>query len=807
MGLREDFRFAVRVLRKSPGFSLVILLVLAIGIGANTTVFTLVNAVLFRPLPFTEGHRIMYVSSNNISEGRDDVGASYPDFRDWRAQAKTFRGLAASNGFAVNLSDSAGSPERYSGSRITANGFGLIGQAPLHGRDFTAADERPEAPAVVILGYGIWKNRYGGDPAAVGRTVRINETPAQVVGVMPEGFKFPVNADLWQPLVPDKDLERRQSRQLLAFGRLADGVSIEQARTELKLIAQRLEREYADTNKGVGSVVQTFNERFNGGPIRMVFLALLGAVGFVLLIACANVANLLLSRAITRTKEISVRVALGASRRRVIRQLLVESVLLSSMGGLLGLGVAVAGVRAFDLAVADVGKPYWIRFTMDPTVFAYVAGICVLTGVLFGIAPAMHATRVDFAERLKESGRGSGGSRRSRRLSAVLVVSEVALSVVLLAGAGLMIRSFLELQNLQSGVNPKDALTFRLNLADAKYPRGSEARNGFYERLVPRLAALPGVEKLALASNLPMGGAASWPFELEGQAQVENVRRPRVSGLLVTSDYFRALEIPLLQGRGFDERDGTAGREVAIVNRRFVSRYFANQDPIGRRLRLVREDRQDPWLTVVGVSADVRQNNPNQAEIDPLVYVPYRQDAPGFAVVVARAKVQPASLLAAFRKEVQAIDQDLPVFQAGSLDEFFARQRWPFRVFGTLFAILAGVALLLSGTGIYSVMAYAVEQRTQEIGVRMALGAGTRSIVWLVLGQGSRQLAIGLGLGLALALGSTRVLKTVLVQVQPTDPLTLALVAVVLVGAAVAACWLPVRRAQRVDPLVALRYE
>jgi predicted permease len=575
----------------------------------------------------------------------------------------------------------------------------------------------------------------------------------------------------------------------------------------MKLIAQRLEKEYPGTNKGVGSVVQTFNDRFNGGPIRMVFLALLGAVGFVLLIACANVANLLLARAITRTKEVSVRVALGASRARVIRQLLVESVLLSSMGGLLGLGVAVAGVRAFDLAVADVGKPYWIRFTMDPTVFAYVAGICVVTGVLFGIAPALHATKVDFAERLKESGRGSGGSRRSRRLSATLVVSEVALSVVLLAGAGLMIRSFLELQSLQSGVNPRDALSFRLNLPEAKYPRAGEARNAFYERLVPRLAALPGVERVALTSNLPMGGAASWPFEFEGQSRVENVRRPSVSGVLVTPDYFRVLEIPLLQGRVFEEADGTPGHEVAIVNRRFVSRYFANQDPIGRRLRLVRENREDPWLTVVGVSADVRQNSPNEPEIAPVLYVPYRQDAPGSAAVVARTSVAPAALLAAFRKEVQAIDQDLPLFQAGSLDEFFARQRWPFRVFGSLFAILAGVALLLSGTGIYSVMAYAVEQRTQEIGVRVALGAGTRSIVWLVLGQGSRQLALGLVLGLGAALGATRVLRSVLVQVQPTDPLTLAAVALVLIGAAAAACWLPVRRAQRVDPVVALRYE
>jgi predicted permease len=808
MGFREDLRFAARLIRKNLGFSLVIVLVLGVGIGANTTVFTLVNAVLFRPLPFTEGHRIVSVTSNNVTEGRDNIGVSLPDFRDWRSQAKTFKGLAASSGYGANLSDGTSTPERYSGNRMTANSFALIGQAPELGRDFTAADEAPDAAPVAIIGYSIWKNRYGGDRATVGRVVRINETPTTIIGVMPEGFRFPVQADLWQPLVPSSDRERRQSRGISVFGRLADGVALQDASREMNLIATRLQKEYPDSNKGVGIVVQSFNDRFNGGQIRIVFLALLGAVGFVLMIACANVANLLLSRALTRTKEISVRVALGASRWRVIRQLLVESVLLSSLGGLLGLAIAKGGVRAFDLAVADVGKPYWIRFTMDFTVFAYVACICILTGILFGIAPALHATKLDFAERLKESGRSQGGgSRRTRFLSASLVVSEIALSVVLLAGAGLMIRSFLQLQGLQSGVNPHNTVTLQFNLSESKYPK-PESRTAFYDQLVPRLQAVAGVERVALTSNLPMGGAAGrWPFALEGQAAVEDSRRPRVMGLIVSPEYFRALEVPLVSGRGFDENDGTAGKEVAIVNRRFVARYFAGQDALGRRVRLVRENRQDPWLTVVGVSGDVRQNDPSQPEIEPVLYVPYRYEAPGFATVVARTRIAPASLLTPLRKEVQAVDQDLPVFRAGSLDEHFARQSWPFRVFGSLFAILAFVALLLSGTGIYSVMAYAVEQRTQEIGIRLALGAAGRSILWLVLGSGSRQLALGLALGLGAAVAATRVLETILVQVQATDPLTLAGVAALLTLAAVAACWLPVRRAQRVDPIVALRYE
>jgi predicted permease len=806
MGFREDLRFALRLLRKSPGFSLVIVLVLGVGIGANTTVFTLVNAVLFRPLPFIEGHRIVYVSSNRPSEGQQDIGSSYLDFRDWRAQARTFKGLAAWSGLGASFSDSTAAPERYNGSRMSANSFALVGERPVLGRDFTAEDERESAPAVVILGYGIWKNRYGADPGVIGRTVRINETPTEIIGVMPEGFRFPISAELWQPLRSTKQMEKRDWRGVSVFGRLKDGITLGENRSEMELIARRLEKEHPESNKGVSVSVITFNERFNGGQIRVVFLALLGAVGFVLLIACANVANLLLSRAINRTKEVSIRVALGASRWRVVRQLLVESVLLSAIGGALGLGIALFGVRAFGLAVADVGKPYWIRFTMDFTVFGYVALICVLTGILFGIAPALHATRVDFAERLKESGRGAGGgSRRMRVLSGSLVTFEIALSVVLLAGAGLLIRSFLALYQMQSGVESTGALTLRLSLPESKYPK-PDVRMAFYERLLPKLASVPGVEGVVLASHLPLSGAVSWPFEIEGQALVETPRRPRVSGVIVTPGYFRLLGVPLLEGRDFEERDGEPGRQVAIANRRFVARYFAGQPALGRRVRLVRQDKPEDWLTVIAVSADVRQNNPAQADIEPLLYVPYRQDTAGWTNVIARTRRDPASLVAAMRKQVQAVDADMPV-QAVTLEQSFVNQRWPFRVFGSLFAILACVALLLSGTGIYAVMAYAVAQRTQEIGVRMALGARPSSILWLVLSQGSRQLAVGLALGLAAALALTQVIATLLVQVDAADPLTFASVTSVLVLAASAAALLPVRRAQRVDPVVALRYE
>ena len=807
MNLSQDLRFGSRMLAKTPGFSAVIVMVLALGIGANTTVFTLVNAVLFRDLPFRDGHRIMFVSSNNLPKGRQQIGVSYPDFRDWRAQTKRFQALGAFSGMNANLSDGKALPERYQGNRLSANAFSLIGQAPILGRDFATQDDKPGAQAVVILGYTIWKNRYGSDPNVLGRSVRINEVPATVIGVMPEGFKFPLGADLWMPLVPEKDLEKRESRGINVFGRLADGATIADARVEMDLIAKRLQKEYPKSNEGVGIFVQTFNEQFNGGQIRVIFLALLGAVGFVLLIACANVANLLLARSLARSKEVSIRLALGASRWRIVRQLLVEAVLLGFAGGALGLGLAVFGVRAFDLAVANVGKPYWIQFTMDFRVFAYVAGICLFTGLLFGMAPAWQATRVDVNERLKEGTRGGGGGARSRWLIGSLVVTELALAVVLLTGAGLMIRSFLQLYGMQIVASPEKVLTMRLNLADVKYPT-ADSRYQFYDHLMSRLGAVPGVQSAALTSNPPLNGAMGWEFELDGQPPAADGKRPTVDGLAVTPEYFRTLGINLLRGRPFEHADGSTGKSAVIVSERFVSKYWPKEEPIGKRIKLVRPGQQDPWMTVIGVAQIVRQTDPTRADIDPLIYVPYRQEPLRFASVLIRAaSVDATSLSSAARKEIQAIDQDLPVFGVETLWDLFARQRWPFRVFGTLFTIFAGIALLLASVGIYAVIAYSVGQRTQEIGVRMALGANGGRILGLVLGTGMKQLAVGLAIGFAGAFGITRVLKSLLVGITPTDPITFGVVGLLLLTLAGIACWIPARRALRVDPLIALRYE
>ena len=803
MSLFQDIRFGIRMLRREPGFTAVVAIALALGIGVNTTVFTLVNAVLFRGLPFAHSERVMYLSSNNHSKNETDIGVSYPDLRDWRAQSRTFQGLAGFNQREVVIADSGNAPERYTGYRVTANTFSLVGQAPVLGRDFLPEEDRAGAGAVCILGHSIWESRYGRDPNILGRSIRLNDVPATVVGVMPKDMKFPLNADLWMPLVPTAEFEKRDARRVQVFGRLADGASLEQARTELEQIGRRLEKSYPATNQGLTPLVKSYNDQFNGGAIRVVFLALLGAVGFVLLIACANVANLLLARSLARSREISIRTALGAGRWRVIRQLLVESVMLGVLGGAVGLVIAKVGVHLFDLAVADVGKPYWIVFRMDFTVFAYLAAICVVTGILFGLAPAIQLSRVDLNATLKEGARGSSGGR-SRYLTGFLVVTEVALSLVLLVGAGLMIRSFLNMYGMNSKAAAERVLVMRVSLQGEKYPEG-DPRRRFFESLEAHVATVPGVESFGLASQLPMNGAFFWKFELEGKPAVDEEKQPGVAAVSVSPGYFATIGIPILRGRVFSATDGLAGKDAVIVNERFAAKYWPGAEPMGKRIRLLWEGDR-PWLTVVGVSRNYRQLDPQKEDIDPMVYVPYREKPmPGYAILTRAAA--PASLTSALRKEVQAVDSGLPVFGVMTLEEHFERQRWPFRVFGTLFAAFALIALLLSSMGLYAVMSYSVTRRTREIGVRMAMGASSRSILGLVLWHGLRQLAIGLAIGLAAAFGLARVLKTLLVRVTPTDPTTFVTISAILIVVGAAACWLPARWAMRIQPTRALRYE
>lgn len=805
-----NLKYAVRMLVKDPWFTIIAALALGLGIGVNNTVFTFVNAVLLRGLPFKNPDEIVHVSGRNTADG-GTMPISYPDFLDLRAQSKSFSALAAYQGTTMNISDSGHAPERAQGVRLSANAFRLLGERPVRGRDFSEGEDKKGAEPVALLGYGLWKTRYGSDPSIVGRTIKINEVAHTVVGIMAEGNRFPTSTDLWTTLIPDADLEKRQFRRVMLFGRLAPGVTVTQAQTELSGVTKQLEQQYPDTNKSVGAEVMTFNDRFNGGPIRVVFLSLMGAVGFVLLIACANVANLLLARSARRSREVALRIALGASRARVIRQLLVESTLLAFLGGVIGYGLSLVGVKLFDMAVADVGKPYWIKFTMDATVFAFLVAICFATGIIFGLVPALQVSKTNLNDILKESGRGNAGGRRARWLASTMVVAELTLTIVLLAGAGLMIRSFLKLYSMDIGVDISRMLTMRMRLADKKYPTADE-RRVFYESMLPRLAALPGVAAASVATEVPVSGASLQAFEIEGRPPADPKKPLQVSTLLVSEGYFDTLGVRVLQGRPLREPDGNRGSEAAVVNVRFASQYFPGEDPLGKRIRLKVDDRlnvntEQPWLTIVGVAPNVRQRSLQDVDPDAIVYTSYRREPPFGTAILIRSQSDPAGLIAAVRKAVQDTDPDQPVFSVQTMEQALAQSRWPYRVFGSLFTIFAFIALGLSAVGIYAVTAYSVTQRTQEIGVRMALGAQAGQVSWLILRQGLVQLAIGLTLGTAGALAAGPVLRAVLVQIKPRDPATLGAIAVVFTVVTVVACLIPARRATRLDPLSALRAE
>lgn len=817
MGLWEDLRFAARLLLKDKWFSLVAAIALALGIGVNATVFTFVNAVLIRGLPIADPDRTMAVDSFDRARSRG-MGVSYLDYRDWRENTKAFDAFGAYNGTIANLSDEGQPPERYNGSHMSANAFGVLGMRPVIGRDFVPDDDRRGAASVALIGHKVWVNRYGSSPGVIGRTVRINDNPTTIIGVMPEGVQFPFNTDVWMPLSQINGLEaqKRNSRPLQTFGHLAPGVTREQAQSELVNISKKIESENPDTNKDIQARVQTFNEQQNGGPIRTVFLSLMGAVAFVLLIACANVANLLLSRATNRAREISVRVALGASRWRVIRQLLMESVLLSVVAGMAGLGIAMIGIRLFDRATADVGRPYWIQFTMDGTVFAFFAVVCLGTGIIFGIAPALHASKADVNEILKEGGRSGSAGVRARRWTGALMVAELTLTVVLLAGAGFMMRNFVTLYSLDLGIDTSRLLTTALALPDRKYP-AVEQRLAFYERLEERLKSNPKIESVTITSNAPMQGGFLRRLTIDGKALDQGQQAPNVTMLTIDPRYFETIGLPLQRGRDLTDEDGMTGREAAVVNQRFVALHFPNEDPIGRRITLAIDLQGGAapqggiplslTATIVGIVPNLRQRDFQLPEPDPIAYLPFRTDPRGFMNLLVRSAGDPNLMTPILREEVRAIDPDLPLFGIRTMDAALAQARWPFRIFGTMFAIFAFIALALSAVGLYAVTAYAVSQRTQEIGVRMALGAQGNEVAWLFLKRSFVQLGIGLTLGVAGAFGVGTLFAStqLLIQNRAGDPITIGGIALLLLIVASIACFLPARRATRLDPLVALR--
>ena len=678
----QDLRTAIRVVSKDRWFSAAAVVALALGIGVNATVFTLVNAVLIRGLPFHDSASLYVLGTRKTADRQERADpVSYRELQDWRGQAGSFVDMAGFTQRAMNISDDHQMPEPQSGAQLTTNMFRLLGQQPLLGRDFSPDDGRKDSGLVVILGQTVWKTRYQSDPGVLGRPIRINGEPAVIVGVMPAGIKFPTNAELWTQVVPTADSETRSIRNLWVVGRVRPGVSRATARTELAAITARLASEYPDTNKDIGVMMQTFNERFNGGEIRTVFLALMGAVGFVLLIACANVANLQLSRAIHRAREIAVRVALGATRWRVIRQLLVESVLLGCLGGVLGLLIAIVGVRLFDAAVADVGKPYWITFSMDYLVFGFLAAICVLTGILFGIVPALQISKTNVNDLLKEGGRGNAGSSRARWLSGTMVVIELALTIVLLVGAGLMVRSFMVLYTTDPGIPTDHLMTMRLSLPSVKY-RTEETRMAFYDRLSPGLSSIAGAESIAITTSVPGFGADQRRIEISGRpvpARWED--RPEISTATVSPAFFRTAGIDILRGRTFTQTDGAPGSEVIIVNARFASDHFPGQDPVGQRIRFPVETpvagRPEPgWRTIVGISRTVPNGMGGLGDDRgpaSVAYIPYRLEPPRSAILLVRSRLDPAAIMNAVRRTVQSVDPDQPVFTVQTMEQMQAR--------------------------------------------------------------------------------------------------------------------------------------
>jgi putative ABC transport system permease protein len=805
--LIQDVTFAGRLIARDKWFSAAAIIVIALGIGANAVGFTIVNAACFSGFGFDRADQL-HIISWRPDRGRR-IPSSYADLEDWRSQSRSFSAISAYQFEALNIGDDHAPPQQTQGAHVTANFFEVLREQPVLGRGFAAGDDRRGGEPLVLIGYELWTNRYGRDPNVIGRVLRVSGTAATIIGVMPEGMKFPDDSELWGLLIPTDAQLARDARRLGVVGRLKDGVTERQAETEIDGIARRIIAAHPDQTKGViGGQVETLIERFMGGMARPMFITVMGAVSFVLLIACANVANLLLSRSIYRSREVAIRYSLGATRWRIVRQLLAESVLLSLLGGVIGLGLAVIAVDAWVAALRLAQAPYWLQFVIDYRVLAYVAGVCVLTGVIFGIAPALHVSRDNQHEALKDGGRGNIGNRRAGRFGSGLVVAELALTVVLLCGAGLMVRSFVTLYTLAPGFEVDGLVRMRMQLPPAKYPT-ADARARFFAQLQPRLDAIPGVTGSAIATSVPPSTDAEWRVEIDGRPPIDDARRPFVATVTITPGYFEVLRAGIARGRALTSADGAPGSEHVVISAAMAERHFAGEDPVGRRIRFVpREDEREPpqpWRTIVGVSAPFLQGDTAEAFRSSVVYLPHRQNTPRTSSILIRSPLPPAQVLSAVQQAVQAVDSDQPVLAIETVAAAMANEQLFHNIFSWVFGLLASIGLLLSAVGVYGVMAYAVTQRTQEIGVRMAIGAGRRHVSWIFLKRCLWQLALGLAIGLPGALALGQIISFNLVEIEPSDPVTIIGITVAVVVVALASCLIPVRKASRVDPVIALR--
>jgi predicted permease len=805
--LWKDFKYSARMLLKAPGNTVVSVIALALGIGLTTTMFSITYGVIFRGLPFEESHRLMFLSRNNVAEDIQQMGVAVHDFLDWREQQTSFENLGGFYSGTVNVSGLEGRPERFTGAFMMSGGLDMLRVPPLLGRLFVEGEDQPGSPHVAILGYTLWQNQFGGDPEIIGHTVRMNGEVTTIVGVMAQGFFFPMNHQLWVPYRQDpSQMERGEGTGLAVFGRLKDGVSREVAQAELSTIAQRLAMEYPETNEGVGATVNPYTDEFVGSELSALLYTMLAAVFLVLVIACVNVANLLLARVSVRSKELAIRSALGAGRWRIVTQFLSETFTLAVVGAGLGLLIAWVGIRLWDNAVAQAEPPFWMVFQLDGSVLLFAVALTVVAAVMAGILPALKASGAKVNEILKDESRGTS-SLRIGKLSKSLVVAEIALSCGLLVAAGLMIKSVVNLGNLEFGFETENVMTARVGLFVSDYP-DEIVRLQFYEELVARLDAHPMVSVASLSSGLPTTGRGGRPnFAVEGEIYEADQDYPRARQIIATPNHFETFGVSVLQGRDFGTQDTRDNLPVALVNLPFAERYFPGESPIGRRIRVGESESEEPWLTIVGVVPDMYLDPPENEEPEGF-YVPLSQsDARFLSIAVRPAGGGPSALAPVLRDEVMAVDSDLPIYWVRTVAEEVAENTWFYKVFSTLFVVFGAAALFLGAVGLYGVMAFYVSRRTQELGVRMALGAQASDVLKLVLKQGLLQLGLGLFLGLGIAALLSRGLEIILFEVEPWDPAIFFLITVVLFVVGMLATYVPARRATLVDPVQALRYE
>ncbi len=802
--LLQDLRYGARMLVQKPGFTLIAVITLALGIGANTAIFSVVNALLLRPLPFDNLDRIVAVFERTSDAPRNEAAAA--NYFDWQAQQSVFEHIGMYRWWGANLTG-VEMPERVQGFLITASLFDVLGARPALGRGFTPEEEQPGQDRVVILNHGFWQRRFGGDPGIIGRAVSLDGVTRTVVGVMPPEYNYPPGGEILAPLaLTPQQKQSRRNHTYLGVARLKPGVSLEQARADMDTIAARLEQQYPQTNTGWGAAVFPLLDH-TVREYRQALLVLLGAVGFVLLIACANLANLMLVRATGREKEIAIRAALGAHRRRIIRQLLTESVVLAVIGGAMGSLLALWGAETLKSAMPDWFAPFipgWMKIGIDAQALVFTLALSLLTGVAFGLAPALAASRPDLNATLKEGGKSSASFHR-RRLRSALAIAQIAISLVLLVGAGLMVKSFLRLITTDPGFNPENVLTMELLLQRARY--GEEAQRGdFFRRLLERVEALPGVETAGVVSHLPLGGSnASAGFLIEGRPEPPPGQGFDGRYRVCSPRYFEALGIRLLRGRAFTEQDQEGAMPVVIVNDTLARRHWPNDDAVGNRIRFTGDPARNPWMTIIGVVRDVKHTL--DGEVRPEYYLPHAQDAWGSMSLVVRAKAEPMALAPAIRNEVRALDNDQPVFLIRTMEQVRAQSVLVQRFAAVALGLFAALALILAMVGIYGVMSYAVAARTHELGIRLALGARPGDVLRLVLRQGLTQTLVGVAIGLTAAFALTRLMSRLLFAVSATDPLTFVVTPLLLTLVALLAALVPARRAMKVDPMVALRYE